>query len=318
MVLLDSLEQPQPLYVIVLCYLAIFILLKKSFYFLNWIFITFFRPPKVLKKCYGSWALVTGSTDGIGKAMAFELARKGLNLVLVSRNLSKLEQVSRELLAENPNIQVKNLVVDFSRDVVAAVRQMEEAIRGLEIGVLINNVGVTYHEAMYFHEVKEEEWMNLVNVNLRGTTLVTRAVVKGMIKRRRGAIVNIGSAASVVVPSHPLYAIYAATKAYIDQLSRSLYVEYKHYGIDVQCQVPLYVSTKMTENVAGIKRASMFIPSADNYAEAAVKCIGYEIRCTPYWSHAVQWFFASLLPDFVLDNWRLSVGIHRRSSLHNT
>lgn len=168
--------------------------------------------------------------------MAFTLARKGLNLVLVSRNISKLDQVSRELLAENPNIQIKNLVVDFSGNVDAGVREIEVAIKGLEIGVLINNVGVTYHEAMYFHEVEEKVWMNLVNVNLRGTTLVTRAVIKGMIKRRRGAIVNMGSAASVVVPSHPLYAIYAATKAYIDQMSRSLYVEYKHYGIDVQCQ----------------------------------------------------------------------------------
>ncbi|XP_074324833.1 very-long-chain 3-oxoacyl-CoA reductase-like protein At1g24470 isoform X2 [Apium graveolens] len=306
MMLFDHLE-PQPFYIVILLYLGIFIFLKKSFYFLNWIFITFLRPPKNLKKYYGSWALITGSTDGIGKAMAFELARKGLNLVLVSRNLSKLDRVSRELLAENPNIQIKNLVLDFSGNVVAGVREMQVAIKGLEIGVLINNAGVTYHEAMYFHEVEEKVWMNLVNVNLRGTTLVTRAVVKGMIKRRRGAIVNIGSAASVVVSSHPLY---------IHQLSRSLYVEYKHYGIDVQCQVPLYVSTKMAENVAGIKRASMFIPSAEDYAKAAVKCIGYEIRCTPYWPHAVQWFFASLLPDFVLDSWRFSVGIRRRSSVH--
>lgn len=296
MMLFDPLEY-QPFYVFLLSYLGIFIFLKKLLYFLNWIFITFFRPLKNLKKYYGSWALITGSTDGIGKAMAFELARKGLNLVLVSRNLSKLDQVSREILAENPNTQIKNLVVDFSRNVVAGVREMEVAIKGLEIGVLINNVGVTYNEAMYFHEVEEKVWMNLVNVNLRGTTWVTRAVIKGMIKRRKGAIVNIGSAASVVVPSHPLYATYAATKAYIDQMSRSLYVEYKHYGIDVQCQVPLYVSTKMTENVAGVKRASMFIPSAEDYAKAAVKCIGYETRCTPYWAHGVQWFFASLLPD---------------------
>lgn len=214
MMLFDHLE-PQPLYIILLCCLGIFMFLKKLFYFINWIFITFLRPPKNLKKYYGSWALITGSTDGIGKAMAFKLAGKGLNLVLVSRNKSKLDQVSREILADNPNIQIKNLVVDFSGNIVAAMMKMELAIKGLEIGVLINNVGVTYHEAMYFHEVEEKVWMNVVNVNLRGTTLVTRIVIEGMIRRRRGAIVNIGSAASVVVPSHPLYAIYAATKAYV-------------------------------------------------------------------------------------------------------
>lgn len=90
---------------------------------------------------------------------------------------------------------------------------MEEEIKGLDIGVLINNVGVTYPAARYFHEVDEKVWTNIVRVNLEGTTRVTMAVVPGMLQRKRGAIVNIGSGAAIVVPSHPLYTIYAATKA---------------------------------------------------------------------------------------------------------
>ena len=81
------------------------------------------------------------------------------------------------------------------------------------MGVLVNNVGITYKEAAYFHEMEEEMWMRIVRVNVAATTAVTAAVVEGMVRRRRGVIVNIGSGAGIVVPSHPLYAIYGATKA---------------------------------------------------------------------------------------------------------
>ncbi|KAL6547491.1 hypothetical protein OROMI_023212 [Orobanche minor] len=225
----------QPYWIILASFLGFLSLFKKFSFLLKWIFNLHFRPAKDLKS-YGSWALVTGSTDGIGKAFAFKLAQKGLNLVLVSRISTKLKRVSAEIQDKYPTVNIKTFELDFSGDVISGISEMKEVINGLDIGVLINNVGVTYPRAMYFHEVDERTWMNLVKVNVEGTSYVTKAVVHGMVARGRGAIVNIGSGASVVVPSHPLYAIYAATKAYVDQLSRSLYVEYKHYGIDVQCQ----------------------------------------------------------------------------------
>ncbi|OVA20518.1 Short-chain dehydrogenase/reductase SDR [Macleaya cordata] len=189
---------------------------------------------------------------------------------------------------------------------------IKEAIEGVDVGVLINNVGVTYPSARFFHEVDEEVWMNLIKVNLEGTTRVTMAVLPGMLKKKKGAIVNIGSGAGIVAPSHPLFAIYAASKAYIDQWSRCMCVEYKELGIDVQCQVPLYVATKMVSKVASIERSSLFVPSADAYARAAVRRIGYEARCTPYWAHSLQWAIAYyLLPESFLDAWRLSIGLRR-------
>ncbi|KAL2510309.1 Very-long-chain 3-oxoacyl-CoA reductase-like protein [Forsythia ovata] len=302
----------QPWWIITLSLLGFLSLFKNSIFLLKWIFITFFRKPKNLKK-YGTWALITGSTDGIGKAFSFQLAKKGLNLILVSRNLSKLKNVTREIEAKYPNTRIKIFEIDFSGpNISAGILEMKEAIKGLDVGVLINNVGVTYPSAMFFHEVDEEIWMNLVRVNVEGTSLITRGIIEGMVARRKGAIVNIGSGASIVTPSHPLYAVYAATKGYIDQLSRCLYVEYKHYGIDVQCQVPLYVSTKMASKVASVEKPSVFIPSAEKYVESAVGSIGYEARCTPYWGHSIQWWLASILPDAVLDAWRLSIGINRR------
>ncbi|XP_076909005.1 very-long-chain 3-oxoacyl-CoA reductase-like protein At1g24470 [Bidens hawaiensis] len=297
--------------------LGLLSIFKLIFTFLKWVFATFLRPPKPLKN-YGSWALITGATDGIGKAFAFQLAQKGLHLILVSRNLDKLNDVTKKILSLYPCTKIKIFAVEFSgANMAAGVKSVQEMIVGenLEVGILVNNVGVTYPCARYFHEVEEHVWMKVVKVNIEGTSLVTKAVIGGMIERKRGVIVNIGSGAAVVVPSHPLYAIYAASKAYIDQLSRSLYVEYKSFGIDIQCQVPLYVSTKMASEVAMVQKSLLFIPTAEEYVKAAIRQIGYESRCMPYWAHSIQWFFASLAPDSLLDAWRLSIGIQRRGSI---
>lgn len=202
----------RPWWVVALFALGSLSILKFSLAFLRWVFVNFLRPAKNLKK-YGSWALVTGPTDGIGKAFAFQLARKGLNLVLVGRSPSKLKDVSDGILAKYGKTQIKTVVVDFSGDLDDGVKRIRETIEGLDLGLLINNVGMSYPYARFFHEVDEELLRNLIKVNVEGTTKVTQAVLPGMLQRKRGAIVNIGSGAAIVIPSDPLYAVYAATKA---------------------------------------------------------------------------------------------------------
>ncbi|RID49479.1 hypothetical protein BRARA_H00278, partial [Brassica rapa] len=178
---------------------------------LKW-FITRFllTNPKRLKR-YGSWAMVTGATDGIGRAFAHELAKHGLNLILISRNPLKLASVSDDFRQEFPQIKIKIIPFDFSSE--GGYGAIEEGIKGVEVGILINNVGITYPRAMFFHEVDQLTWIKILRVNLEATTWVTRSLIGPMLHRRRRAIVNISSGAAVVVPSHPLYAIYAATKA---------------------------------------------------------------------------------------------------------
>ncbi|RVW74311.1 Very-long-chain 3-oxoacyl-CoA reductase 1 [Vitis vinifera] len=202
----------------------------------KWVWAMFSRPPKNLKE-YGSWALVTGSTDGIGKAMAFELASKGLSLVLVGQNPSKLKAVSNKIRERHgEQVEVKSIVIDFAKfsgEEIAAF--IKEGIEGIDVGVLINNVGLSYPYARFFHEVDLELMGSVMRVNIEGATWVTRSVLPRMLEKKKGAIINICSG-SVLLPSYPLVTLYVAAKAYIAMLSKSLNLEYQQYGIAVQCQ----------------------------------------------------------------------------------
>uniref|UniRef100_A0A0D9XRP2 Very-long-chain 3-oxoacyl-CoA reductase n=1 Tax=Leersia perrieri TaxID=77586 RepID=A0A0D9XRP2_9ORYZ len=288
--------------------------------FLAWLRRAFLRPGKDLSRRHGEWAVVTGATDGIGRALAIELARRGHNLVLVGRNPTKLAAVSAQIRASAAaaapaSCKVRTVAFDLAageeEEMSCGVARVAAAVEGVDVGVLVNNAGATYPCAAYFHEVPTPVWEAVVRVNVEAATRIARAVVPAMVAKGRGAVVNVGSGSSIVVPAFPLYAVYAATKAYVDQLSRSLHVEYKYHGVDVQCQIPLYVATKMSP----VKDYSPFIPSPEVYAKAAVHCIGYEPRCVPYWRHSIQWFFASLLPDSALNLWRLQVGIKKRNEM---
>jgi 17beta-estradiol 17-dehydrogenase / very-long-chain 3-oxoacyl-CoA reductase len=183
--------------------------------FALWVYAAFLRPGKPLRRRYGAWAVVTGATDGIGRAVAFRLAASGLGLVLVGRNQEKLAAVAAEIKARHPKVpEVRTFVLDFAGEGLAAgVEALKDSIRGLDVGVLVNNAGVSYPYARYFHEVDEELMRTLIRVNVEGVTRVTHAVLPAMVERKRGAIVNIGSGAASVVPSDPLYSVYAATKA---------------------------------------------------------------------------------------------------------
>lgn len=184
--------------------------------FVRWLWVMFLRPSKNLKE-YGSWAAITGSTDGIGKALAFELASMGLNLILVGRSPSKLESTSREVHDKyGGKVRIKKIVIDLGKSSGVEIAQLiEKEIKGLDVGILINNAGVAYPFAKFFHEVDMELVESIAKVNIEAATWITWSVLPGMLKKKKGAIVNIGSGSSVVIPSYPLYTIYAASKAYV-------------------------------------------------------------------------------------------------------
>eukprot|EP00599_Poterioochromonas_sp_BG-1_P007740 CAMPEP_0173143440 /NCGR_PEP_ID=MMETSP1105-20130129/6667_1 /TAXON_ID=2985 /ORGANISM="Ochromonas sp., Strain BG-1" /LENGTH=316 /DNA_ID=CAMNT_0014056987 /DNA_START=92 /DNA_END=1042 /DNA_ORIENTATION=- len=267
------------------------------------VYALFVRGGKNLKKKYGQWAVVTGATDGIGKAFAFELARQGLNIILISRNPQKLQETQKELNDKLKNkVEVRTVAIDFSNFDAKARASVTDAINGLDVGVLINNVGISYPFTKYFHELSEENVEQLMTLNVNSTTWMTKIVIPGMVERKRGAIVNIGSAAGVTVS--PLLAQYGAAKSYIAMFSKALHAEYSKFNIHVQCQVPLFVTTKL----AKIRNSSLFVPTPNGYARAAVRAIGYEPLTSPYWSHALQMWLMDRLPEDIVT--RLTFNMH--------
>ncbi|XP_002984908.2 very-long-chain 3-oxoacyl-CoA reductase 1 [Selaginella moellendorffii] len=273
-----------------------------------WIWAAFLRPAKNVRD-YGAWALVTGCTDGIGKALCHQFAQRGLNLVLVGRSESKLRDMIQEFQALYKGVDYLPVVVDLcGPDLRAEVSRVERAIEGLEVGMLVNNAGMSYPYARFFHEVDDELLTNLLRINVEAMTRMVHMVLPGMLKRRKGCIINMGSGAASILSSDPLYSLYAATKGFVDQFSKSLNVEYRDVGIDIQCQVPLYVATKMTR----VRKPSLACPSPDTYAQCAMRWIGYEARVTPYFLHSLLWFIRGLFREHTLDANRLKTSLNIR------
>ncbi|KAJ6224921.1 hypothetical protein RDWZM_003466 [Blomia tropicalis] len=186
-----------------------------------------------------SWAIVTGSTDGIGLAYAKAMARKGYCLMLISRTQQKLEKVKTEILNEFPNCPaVKILPVDFTLD------------------------------SIYKHIAQE--------ISTLDVTRMTHIVLPLMEKNRSGIIINISSY-SALFPT-PLLALYSASKIYMDYFSRALHSEYCDRGIVVQSVLPYYVSTNMIRNPGislMIPSPDQFVRSALKTVGVEVRTYGY-------------------------------------------
>ncbi|XP_069799700.1 very-long-chain 3-oxoacyl-CoA reductase-B-like isoform X1 [Dendropsophus ebraccatus] len=242
-----------------------------------------------LKK-YGGWAVVTGATDGIGKAYAEELSKKGFDVVLISRTLEKLKNVARGIEQQTKR-KTKVIQLDFTGG-PEIYPKVEQELRELDIGILVNNVGMTYSEKpVPFLGVPNvgEKVTAIMNCNMTSVVQMTRIVLPTMIQRKKGLIINVSSEAG----SHPfpMLTIYSATKVFVDYFSRALNIEYKSKGITIQSVMPLVVSTNMSQNID----SNLFVKTAHDFARESLNTVGYTHRTNGCLSHEIQSYFAHLI-----------------------
>uniref|UniRef100_A0A8D8TT13 Hydroxysteroid dehydrogenase-like protein 1 n=1 Tax=Cacopsylla melanoneura TaxID=428564 RepID=A0A8D8TT13_9HEMI len=245
-----------------------------------------------LKEKFGSWAVVTGSTDGIGQAYAHELARRGINIILISRTLDKLIKTAKEVESAH-GVKTKIIAADMSEG-KAAMDKIKTELEGHTIGILVNNVGANYTYPMYLDEIPEKDLWNLINLNIATTTMLTKLVLPQMKERGKGAIVNVSSSSEG--QPWPLFTVYAASKIYIKYFSEALRIEYQQHGITVQHISPAFVSTKMNDFSFRVRNKSFFVPDATQYARSAVSTLGVTDTSTGFWVHGIQAFFTNLCP----------------------
>ncbi|XP_045119330.1 very-long-chain 3-oxoacyl-CoA reductase-like [Portunus trituberculatus] len=244
-----------------------------------------------LKKT-GEWAVVSVSTDGIGKAYVFELARQGFKVVLVSRTPYKLQNVAAEVSTKY-KAETKIIDVDFTQTNI--YERLERELAGLDIGVLVNNVGMSYEFPEYFLEVDGCAKMceNLINCNIRSLTEMTRIVLPGMVERGRGLVLNLSSLSSTI-PA-PLLAVYGASKSYVRSFSESICEEVASRGVTVQCLVPGFV----VSNMSRIRRPSLMVPSAAAYVRMSLRTAGVEKQTAGYFMHKFQTYFIELARSYL-------------------
>jgi 3-oxoacyl-[acyl-carrier protein] reductase len=190
-------------------------------------------------------AIVTGATRGIGRAIAERLQQAGMNVVVCGR--------SEALLAEFDHPQILPVKADISKtdDVEQLVKTTLEHFN--RIDVLVNNAGITKDNLLM--RMGDQDWDQVIQVNLTGTFYLCRAVIRQMLKQRYGRIVNISSI--VGVAGNPGQANYAAAKAGVIGLTKSLAKEVASRQILVNAVAPGYIDTEMTRVLSDKQKAEI-------------------------------------------------------------
>jgi 17beta-estradiol 17-dehydrogenase / very-long-chain 3-oxoacyl-CoA reductase len=284
--------------------LGAFVLLRFAFRVACFAWLHFIKPKSDLSKYgakRGAWAIVTGATDGIGKGYVQALAKRGFNVVLVSRTADKLRAVAEETEKEC-KVQTRVVPCDASDVSAANIERVRAAVNDLDVGVLVNNVGVNTSDNIPADllTTKSDDIDAMIRVNCSFGTHLTRALIP-LLQRRaaapsggRALVLNLSSVAGQF-PA-PLMAVYSATKAFDMALSSALRIELRPMGIDVVGVVPHYVQS----NMSGM-RPSFHVPSAKRFASDSLSKVGCGV-VTPYWPHAAMAAVMSCLPRSYINN----------------
>ena len=198
----------------------------------------------------GKVVLLTGASGGIGKSIAKKMKMQGANLILSGTKQNILESLSLEL-----GNGTKTIVSDLSsKEGINDLAKEAEACFG-QIDVLVNNAGITADNL--FLRMKDEDWDNVININLSASMRLTRQIIKGMLKRKSGRIIFISSI--VGYTGNPGQTNYAASKSALVGLTKSIALEVAARGITCNLIAPGFISTPMTDKLTDEQKSKIIV-----------------------------------------------------------
>lgn len=189
-------------------------------------------------------ALITGASRGIGKEIAFLLAKSGASIAVNYKNSEKdADEVVNSIIGVGGKAIKVKAAVERLNEVEEMIQTVKSELGGLDI--LINNAGIIRDKLLY--SMQEEDWLEVINTNLIGTINCSKAVVLGMMRRRSGKIVNIASLSALL--GSPGQTNYTAAKGGVISFTKSLAREVASLGINVNAIAPGYIETDMIKNL---------------------------------------------------------------------
>jgi len=200
----------------------------------------------------GKTALVTGASQGIGEEIARRLAAHGARVILAARSRERLEEVVAELRSGGAEALALPLDLTDPEAVAERIKALDEPFSAVDI--LVNNAGITADNL--FVRMKLEQWEAVLQTNLTGAFAVTRALTRGMIRRRWGRVITISSVVGLM--GNAGQANYAAAKAGLIGFSKSLAREFASRGITVNVVAPGYIETAMTATLSEAAKEELF------------------------------------------------------------
>ncbi len=195
----------------------------------------------------GEVALVTGGSRGIGKSCALALGKAGAEVIV---NYVKSEDSARKVCEEITKAGGKAMALQFDVSDPASIKSGLEKVKDKTITVLVNNSGIAKDGLLMRYSV--EDWDAVLNTNLRGAFLMAQAVSRGMMKARKGSIVNLSSIVGII--GNPGQAAYCASKAGLIGMTKSMAKELASRNIRVNAVAPGFIETEMTEALTDLQR----------------------------------------------------------------
>lgn len=240
-----------------------------------------------------SWALVTGATAGIGESFTRLLAEKNYNLVLVARDVSRLQERASQLQSQF-NVETHILQADLSTDAGCTV--VEQYIANNQIDVLINNAGFGINKAFTMSELKTEQEM--FDVLVRTPMRLMHGVLPGMKQRNKGVVINVSSVAGYIAGGS-----YSAAKSYLTVISESLHTELADTNIKVSALCPGFTRTEFHQrgrmSMKGLPNF-MWLNSDKLVAKAWSDALKGKAVSIPGWQYQILVFVIASLPRSII------------------